>query len=383
MRISKKRALAIFALISLIASFVLFQIKASMTSSTAMSVGPAAIAAPLHTVFTVDIEAENVTHLHGWQCKLKWDPQLLDVVDVTKGDLIGPGVWWNVTMNQTEGWIHVFSAETGPGVNGNGTLASAAFLGTGLGECILDLCDTKCFSSGEVSTPPYIGDVNNDSKVDIKDLFTVAKSFGASLGDPRYNPQADLNSDGIVDFVDILYVALNFGRSYPESQYAQIPREMAHEVRDGQVSIYSPVTWKWLDFPDGNPVWLTANVTVFCDYILESFDFNRSLGKISFNFTSAASGLCNASIPKLLMDGAFTVLINDTQIPSILTWNKTHTVISLAYDQGFCNVAIIGEIVTRIRSIDLITLADVTGDGEVNIMDVAAVSRRYGWKEDP
>jgi hypothetical protein len=83
------------------------------------------------------------------------------------------------------------------------------------------------------------------------------------------------------------------------------------------------------------------------------------------------------------MDGAFRVLINDTLVASTLTWNQTHTFIYFTHDQGTHNVAIIGEIVTKIRSIDLNYLVDVNGDGVVNILDVALVASRYGWEEDP
>jgi len=142
------------------------------------------------------------------------------------------------------------------------------------------------------------------------------------------------------------------------------------------------VTWKWLNAM-GNPVWLTANVTVSSSYPIENFNFNRTLGQISFNITSVTSGLCNVTVPKLLMDGAFKVLINDTLVPSILTWNKTHTFVYFTYDQGTHNIKIIGEIVTRIRGPDLLTLTDVNGDGIVNIVDIVVVALRFDWEEDP
>ena len=61
---------------------------------------------------------------------------------------------------------------------------------------------------------PYvllIGDINQDGKVDIKDISIVASAFGTSLGDPRWNPAADVNQDGRVDIRDVAIVAKNFG----------------------------------------------------------------------------------------------------------------------------------------------------------------------------
>jgi len=143
----------------------------------------------------------------------------------------------------------------------------------------------------------------------------------------------------------------------------------------------SNVTWKWLD-DKNNPFWLSVNVTLSSDHPIENFSFNRSLGQISFNITSTTSGFCSVAVPKLLMDGAFKILINDTLVASRLTWNKSHTFIYFAYNQGTHNVKIIGEIITRIRGPDLLSIADVNGDGLVDIVDIVIVALRFGWEED-
>ncbi|MEM0006909.1 MAG: dockerin type I domain-containing protein [Candidatus Bathyarchaeia archaeon] len=54
-------------------------------------------------------------------------------------------------------------------------------------------------------------DVNNDGKVDAKDIAIVCKAFGTQPGDPRWNPVADLNNDGKVDAKDIAIVCKSFG----------------------------------------------------------------------------------------------------------------------------------------------------------------------------
>lgn len=161
---------------------------------------------------------------------------------------------------------------------------------------------------------------------------------------------------------------------------------IAHTVVDGNVMIglvrqCFSVTWKWLD-EKKNPVWLSANVTSSSDHPIENLNFTRSLGQINFKITSALPGFCNVTVPKLLMDGAFKVFINDTQVQCMLTWNTSHTFVYFTYSTGTHNVEIIGEIVTRVRGPDLLSIADVNGDGIIDIVDIVIVALRFGWEED-
>jgi len=56
-----------------------------------------------------------------------------------------------------------------------------------------------------------IEDTNLDSKVDMKDVYVVAKAFGSYLGHERWNPVGDLNGDYKVDMRDIYLIARKFG----------------------------------------------------------------------------------------------------------------------------------------------------------------------------
>jgi hypothetical protein len=62
---------------------------------------------------------------------------------------------------------------------------------------------------------PLVGDLNNDWKVDIRDIAIAAKAYGSYPGDPRWNPAADINGDNKVDIKDLATIAKNFGQHIP------------------------------------------------------------------------------------------------------------------------------------------------------------------------
>ena len=64
-------------------------------------------------------------------------------------------------------------------------------------------------NANETST--NIADINHDGSVDIYDLFNVTLAFGSYPGHPRWNPNCDLNNDLRIDLKDIWIVARNFG----------------------------------------------------------------------------------------------------------------------------------------------------------------------------
>jgi len=59
-----------------------------------------------------------------------------------------------------------------------------------------------------------LGDVNGDSKIDIKDIATAAAAFGCFPGHERWNPDADINQDNKLDIKDLVLIASHFGETY-------------------------------------------------------------------------------------------------------------------------------------------------------------------------
>jgi archaellum component FlaF (FlaF/FlaG flagellin family) len=70
----------------------------------------------------------------------------------------------------------------------------------------------------------FIGDVNGDGKVDVKDVYAVSQAFGSYGPDylypgspphPKWNSDADINGDNKIDVKDIYAVSKNYGTSCP------------------------------------------------------------------------------------------------------------------------------------------------------------------------
>jgi parallel beta-helix repeat protein len=61
----------------------------------------------------------------------------------------------------------------------------------------------------------YPGDINGDGKVNVEDMFAVAKTFGSECGQPKYAPNCDINSDCKINVKDIFITAKNFGCEAP------------------------------------------------------------------------------------------------------------------------------------------------------------------------
>ena len=57
-----------------------------------------------------------------------------------------------------------------------------------------------------------IGDINNDDKVSILDVYGVAQCFGKTPDRQGWNPDADINDDGKIDIKDFMATCRNYGK---------------------------------------------------------------------------------------------------------------------------------------------------------------------------
>ena len=178
--------------------------------------------------FTLNLNAENITDLAGWQAEIAFDPNVLEAVEVTEGNFLksegGNTFFQGGTIDNTAGKItNLYSARIAEsGVSGTGMLMSVTFKAKAGGETQVTLENFEFSSiSGAIipTVPPNITitvgdypawDVNQDGRVSIQDLVLVAKDFGS--GAPA-NLWTDVNRDGVINIQDLILVAQHFGES--------------------------------------------------------------------------------------------------------------------------------------------------------------------------
>jgi len=136
-------------------------------------------------------------------------------------DFLVAGIWnvFNVTFIYKEStflWVSKPMVDRGPGIfvvdpdPVNGTPWTVFTLAI---QDLLPVRGPVLFHKIKTVEIPE-GDVNLDSKVDICDIVSVAKSFGAMPGRRGFDLQIDLNFDFRIDIIDIVIVARAFDKSY-------------------------------------------------------------------------------------------------------------------------------------------------------------------------
>ena len=202
-----------------------FGFETSTEYTLSMGVGYAFSQTPIHTgdIFTLDIRAENVTDLAGWQFDIAFDPAILEAVDVSEGGFLktdgGTTFFQGGSIDNAAGKITGLSAArlSGGGASGTGTLLQVRFKAKSAGETELALDKFQFGSTTGDNIPAGLheirivveeglptGDVNRDGIVSILDLILVAQQLGR-----RVSPDSavDVNGDGVVSILDLIRVA--------------------------------------------------------------------------------------------------------------------------------------------------------------------------------
>ena len=197
--------------------------------SLAPNVGYAFSETPIHAGdnFTLDIRAENVFDLVGWQFDIAFGPAALEAIDVSEGDFLKTG--GGATFFQSGSIDNAAGKITGliagriseGGVSGTGSLLQVRLKAKSEGETELALQNFLFGSDTEESIPAgpleiritveerlLTGDVNRDGVVNILDLIRVARQLGKRL---RPNSPEDVNGDGVVNIFDLTLVAQGIG----------------------------------------------------------------------------------------------------------------------------------------------------------------------------
>ena len=186
---------------------------------------------PIHTddTFTLDILAEDVLDMAGWQFDIAFDPTVLEAVNVSEGDFLKTGsattFFQGGSINNATGKITGLNSArlSAQGVTGTGTLLQVNFKTKSGGETKLEL---QNFQFGTVTgalipAGPHeitiavegqlaTGDVNRDGQVSILDLILVSQQLGKRV--PANSP-VDVNSDGVVSILDLIFVSQGIGNT--------------------------------------------------------------------------------------------------------------------------------------------------------------------------
>ena len=182
----------------------------------------------VHDTFTLHLNAENVTDLAGWQADIAFDPNMLEAIEVTEGDLLDlkgtDSFWQDGTIDNTIGKITdiFWTGISEIGISGTATLLSVTFRAKVDGETKVTLENFELASIAGDVIPAYspnidiiVGeypawDVNQDGRVSIVDLVLVARDLGSNT---PANLRTDVNRDGVINVQDLILVAQYIGES--------------------------------------------------------------------------------------------------------------------------------------------------------------------------
>ena len=186
---------------------------------------------PIHSgeTFTLDISAEDVFDLAGWQFNIKFDPTVLEAVDVSEGAFLKTDgvntLFQSGSINNAAGKIEGLSAIrlSTQGVTGTGTVLQVTFKAKSPGETELALQNFEFadITGQHIPAGPQqirivveeqlaTGDANRDGRVSILDLVLIAQQLGNSV--PPDSP-VDLNGDGVVSILDLVLAVREMGNT--------------------------------------------------------------------------------------------------------------------------------------------------------------------------
>ena len=185
----------------------------------------------IHTgdTFILNIRAENITDLAGWQFDIAFDPAALEAINVTEGEFLktdgGTTFFHGGSIDNAAGKITGLSAArlSAQGVTGTGVLLQVRFKAKSGGETKLALQNFElgAINGENIPAGPHeirivveggltTGDVNRDGRVSILDLILVAQQLGKKVatGSP-----VDVNGDGVVSILDLIRIAQGIGNT--------------------------------------------------------------------------------------------------------------------------------------------------------------------------
>ena len=183
---------------------------------------------PIHTgdTFALNISAEDVFDMAGWQFDIAFDPAILEAISVSEGNFLRTGgttFFQAGSVDNANGKITGLSAArlSAQGVSGTGTLLQVRFKAKidGETELVLQNFEFGATTGDLIPAGPHqvrivvegqlaTGDVNRDGRVSILDLILIAQQLGRRVS---AGSAVDLNRDGLVSILDLILAAQAIG----------------------------------------------------------------------------------------------------------------------------------------------------------------------------
>ena len=204
--------------------------------------------------FTLDLSAEDVIDLAGWQLDLAFNPAVLEAISINEGDFLktdaGTTFFQKGTINNKTGTITKLSSVrlSEDGVTGTGVLLSMTFIAKTPGQTQLKLENFQlaAITGTSIAAGPHevvinvegqlaTGDVNRDGQVSILDMVLVARNFGKNV---PANSDVDINGDGVVSILDLIVVASHLGESAAAAAPSLLVVEGIHELDPAMIQAW-------------------------------------------------------------------------------------------------------------------------------------------------
>jgi hypothetical protein len=150
--------LLLFSLISMFSSFTMAQ------QTTTVSINPSTTSTTIESDITVNLQVTNVQNLGGWNLNLTWNPQVINLTQISEGTFLADSgttlFTWSPRsspISRSHGYIQgvadVLLSTTG--VSGSGVLATITFYALGSGTSPISIAGTTIInppSNGEAKT---------------------------------------------------------------------------------------------------------------------------------------------------------------------------------------------------------------------------------------
>ncbi len=227
-----------------------------LSQNTTVGIMPANVTTTPSQNFSINITAINVLDLYGWEIRMTWDPNLLNLISATEGPFLSShgDTFFTIAENLTTGTLVIDGTLLGlvPGVSGSGTLAFVTFQSMIIGQCSLNLYNVTLIDSHEIPmvTQTQSGFVQSVTLHDVA-VTSVAVSPNVTLPENPISINVTVANEGI------------YPETFSVSSYANSTLVGSQQVSLGNgSSTVLPFTWNTVGYQKGDYPILAVASTV-------------------------------------------------------------------------------------------------------------------------